>query len=211
MSERYSLHLLNSEALRPLGDEVQTALAQRAQALVNQDFARFTTPELAQAIANPDDKDQVRRQLARMHYPSVPYTRYLGYFAEGQLDPEAMEGFIKVSPWLPGDAKPFGAGERMMAFITDKLRAPEGQPRGLGVFSVREGLALAALTAVRLDSYVLPPTAQLNAAVHTEDVELHAALSALGASEEGPMGQIKLEGYEATYQLRTLPPHSSAK
>jgi hypothetical protein len=180
--------------------EEQLDIAREVQRFVYEDFLRVgATEEEARSIADPDNDDRVVKQLERItHRPRG--TMYSRVIEDGDLG-----GIVKIGPWLPGDAAPFGAGQRLASYIQQFMQPLEALPRGLHVFAVRDGLALAALQAVR-SSYAVESHLKLNAAVHENDDELHQAFTELGAPKNGPTGRIKLGNYAARYTLRSLPP-----
>jgi hypothetical protein len=165
-------------------DDEQLEVARRVKQFVHDDFVRVgAPPEVVRGFADPTDSQQVKDQLLRIRENKD--ARYLSISTDGQL-----QGVAKLGSWKKGDQQPFGGTHERAS--------------GLHVFSVAQGLAEAALTAI----YLLEscPKYPLKAAVHDNDAELQEAFTTLGASADGRKGVITVGGYAAHYTLRTLDP-----
>jgi hypothetical protein len=92
--------------------EEQLDTAREVQRFVYEDFLRVgVTEEEARSIADPDNDDQVVKQLERItHRPRG--TMYSWVIEDGGL-----RGIVKTGPWLPGDAAPFGTGQRLASYM----------------------------------------------------------------------------------------------
>lgn len=207
MTERISLRPLSLED-KNLVQGME--LARSVQAFVSKDFSRLGLgQEVVDTIADPDSPQKKARQLYMLGSAARKNVIYGGIYENnlnnGNGDNATLQGVVKVGPWTPEDAEPFGDDEVKLAEAEQKKANQTTQARGLGVFAVRSDLIVPALTAVYNNNRFVPYLAPFNAAVDDRDKELHAAFDELGAPKAVSSGELKLGDYEGTYTLRKLP------
>jgi hypothetical protein len=184
--------------------QVRPEDAKDVQKFIYEDTLRIGVDEnIARTVANPANDSMVLKQRKNLASPPVEGTLYnwVHYYGE-------RCGVIKNGPWLWGDAEmfesePYTKPQKLKIELGRRATRAERRDVGLHAFAVQEGLALAALRAVRRELIV--PTAPIKAAVNIDDHELQAAFTELGAAPEGPVGYKTLGEYEALYMLRELP------
>lgn len=171
----------------------QLEVARQVKQLVYEDFLRVgATEEEVRSFADPTDEKQVQAQLEKLRHAEARGLLYVGIVENNKFN-----GLAKIGPWLKGDDVSFKQNGRQ-ATSTHEHQV------GLYDFSVREGLAQAALKAIYFD--LIDPSTALKAAVHKNDAEVHQAFTDLGASEGQYEARIKRGSYMATFVLRELPP-----
>lgn len=181
-------------------EELQSE-AQRLRRFVYDDFIRLGVPDdEARSFSDPTDEEQIQTQFDKILFPRHPDTIYAKLSSGNET-----AGYAKIGPRLAGDEAPFGRGLRFLASMREMTVSSGDMPRSLHVFSVREGLARAALTRIYYD--LIPAHQQLVASVHEADSELQDAFTDLGASTAKTSGIITLGSYAASYSRRVLPPH----